>query len=70
MAQMEPLNDGWLLVENHCPICVAARKCQGFCRSELQIFQAALGDENVVERREHLISGDRRCAYSIQPRRP
>lgn len=69
MAQMEPLDEGWLLVENHCPICVAARKCQGFCRSELQIFQAALGDENVVERREHLISGDRRCAYSIQPRR-
>lgn len=69
MAQMEPLDEGWLLVENHCPICVAARKCQGFCRSELQIFQAALGDENVVERCEHLISGDRRCAYSIQPRR-
>lgn len=68
MAEMEPLDNGWLLVENHCPICVAARKCQGFCRSELQIFQAALGDEVVVERREHLISGDRRCAYSIQPR--
>lgn len=68
MAQMEPLDAGWLLVENHCPICVAARKCQGFCRSELQIFRAALGDEAVVERCEHLISGDRRCAYSIQPR--
>jgi len=68
MAEMEPLDNGWLLVENHCPICVAARKCQGFCRSELQIFQAALGDDVVVERREHLISGDRRCAYSIQPR--
>lgn len=68
MAQMEAAGDGWLLIENHCPICAAARKCQGFCRSELQIFRAALGDSVVVERCEYLISGDRRCVYSIQPR--
>ncbi|HAA41828.1 MAG TPA: hypothetical protein DCE36_17300, partial [Pseudomonas sp.] len=41
MAHMEPAGEGWLLIENHCPICAAARKCQGFCRSELQIFRAA-----------------------------
>lgn len=68
MAQMEPEGDGWLLIENHCPICAAARKCQGFCRSELQIFRAAMGDDASVERCEHLISGDRRCVYNIQPR--
>jgi predicted ArsR family transcriptional regulator len=65
---MEPAGEGWLLIENHCPICAAARKCQGFCRSELQIFRAAMGDDALVERCEHLISGDRRCVYNIQPR--
>lgn len=68
MAHMEPAGQGWLLIENHCPICAAARKCQGFCRSELQIFRAAMGDDALVERCEHLISGDRRCVYNIQPR--
>ena len=68
MAHMEAEGDGWLLIENHCPICAAARKCQGFCRSELQLFRAALGDSARVERCEHLISGDRRCVYNIQPR--
>ncbi|WPN95903.1 metalloregulator ArsR/SmtB family transcription factor [Pseudomonas sp. MUP55] len=68
MAHMEPAGEGWLLIENHCPICAAARKCQGFCRSELQIFRAAMGDDALVERCEHLISGDRRCVYNIQPR--
>lgn len=68
MAHMEPAGKGWLLIENHCPICAAARKCQGFCRSELQIFRAAMGEDALVERCEHLISGDRRCVYNIQPR--
>jgi predicted ArsR family transcriptional regulator len=60
--------DGTLwLVENHCPICVAARACQGLCRSELAIFRAVLGKEAVVERTEHLMAGARRCAYRIRP---
>lgn len=67
MAHMEPAGQGWLLIEKHCPICAAARRCQGFCRSELQIFRAAMGDGAIVERCEHLISGDRRCVYNIQP---
>lgn len=54
-----------LLVENHCPICAAARACQGFCRSELAVFQAALGPDVRVERVEHLLAGARRCAYRI-----
>jgi predicted ArsR family transcriptional regulator len=33
---------GYLLIENHCPICAAATSCQGFCRSELEIFRRAL----------------------------
>jgi len=66
MAEFEMLGDGsFLLVENHCPICAAAKTCQGFCRSELELFQAAFGAGVSVTRREHLLSGGRRCAYRI-----
>jgi predicted ArsR family transcriptional regulator len=58
---------GWLLVENHCPICAAARSCQDFCRSELEVFRAALGAGVEIERAEHMLSGSRRCAYRILP---
>jgi predicted ArsR family transcriptional regulator len=58
---------GWLLVEDHCPICAAATECQGFCRSELALFQRCLGPEARVERTEHLMAGARRCAYLILP---
>jgi predicted ArsR family transcriptional regulator len=54
-----------LLVENHCPICAAARACQGFCRSELAVFRDVLGPEVEVERVEHVLAGGRRCAYRI-----
>ncbi|MBC3436577.1 transcriptional regulator [Pseudomonas sp. BW16M2] len=67
MAEMQADGNDWLIVENHCPICIAATRCQGFCRSELQVFQAAIGEHGLVERCEHLISGDRRCVYRISP---
>jgi predicted ArsR family transcriptional regulator len=68
MARAEPAADGgWLLVEDHCPICAAATQCQGFCRSELALFQRCLGPEARVERSEHLLAGARRCAYRIRP---
>ena len=68
MAVWRRENDGYLLVENHCPICAAAASCLGFCRSELEIFQEALGPEVWVERTEHLLAGARRCAYRITRR--
>ena len=63
----EVVDDGGdlLLIEHHCPICVAATACQGLCRSELEVFQAALGDEVRVTREQHVLSGDTRCAYRI-----
>jgi predicted ArsR family transcriptional regulator len=68
MAQVEALADGsFLLVENHCPICAAATACQGFCRSELALFQRTLGPGGTVQRAEHLLSGGRRCVYKITP---
>jgi predicted ArsR family transcriptional regulator len=66
MAEVKPLGKGaFLLVENHCPICAAATACQGFCVTELDLFRAILGPGVSVERTEHIVSGDRRCAYRI-----
>ncbi len=69
MATVERTADGGLLlVENHCPICVAATACQGFCRAELDLFRAVLGGDVEVERLEHIPAGARRCAYAVRPR--
>ena len=56
---------GFLLVENHCPICAAAAACQGFCRAELQVFRNVMGPDVTVERTDHILAGARRCAYRI-----
>ena len=66
MSEWSKEKDGsWLLIENHCPICAAATACQNFCRSELNIFQAILGEDCSIERCEHILLGARRCAYRI-----
>jgi len=58
-----------LLIEHHCPVADAARACGGLCRTELEVFQAAFGDDVLVERTQHLMAGDHRCAYRITARR-
>ncbi|MEO5742157.1 MAG: metalloregulator ArsR/SmtB family transcription factor [Vicinamibacterales bacterium] len=65
MAEVKRDGRGYLFIENHCPICAAATACQGFCASELDLFRSALGPGVSVERAEHILSGDRRCAYRI-----
>ncbi|MCI0661551.1 MAG: transcriptional regulator [Acidobacteria bacterium] len=65
MCEFKTDGDGYLLIENHCPICAAANTCQGFCRSELRIFEKVLGEGVMVTREEHIVSGARRCAYRI-----
>ena len=76
MAQVrkEPKGSGrqgntgaFLLVENHCPICDAARCCQGLCAAELDVFRRYFGRGVRVERVEHLLSNGDRCAYRIEP---
>lgn len=69
MAEVRETEDGaLLLLEHHCPICEAASACQGLCRVELDVFQAALGEGVLVERVAHLLSGDERCVYRIRAR--
>ena len=58
--------DTLLLIENHCPICAAAQTCQALCKAELEVFQTVLGALVTVERVEHMLQGDRRCAYRIK----
>lgn len=67
MAAWTEQPDGTLLlVENHCPICAAATACQGFCRAEIEVFRAVLGPDVAVEREDHIVSGGRRCSYTIR----
>jgi predicted ArsR family transcriptional regulator len=63
MAEWSREGKGFVLVENHCPICAAARTCQGLCAGELDLFRAVLGAR--VERKEHILAGARRCTYRI-----
>ncbi|HEY0106612.1 MAG TPA: hypothetical protein VGB91_11055, partial [Rhizomicrobium sp.] len=67
MAQVRRDADGgdWLLVENHCPICAAARLCTGLCREELALFQRILGRDVRIERISHILAGAGRCAYRV-----
>jgi predicted ArsR family transcriptional regulator len=65
MAEVRRDGDGYLFIENHCPICAAASVCQGFCSTELELFREVLGPQVAVERGEHIVSGDRRCVYRV-----
>jgi predicted ArsR family transcriptional regulator len=68
MARLEELpREGYLLIEDHCPICAAATACQGFCSIELEVFKGLLDEGWQIERQDHLLSGARRCTYRITP---
>ena len=67
LAEVVTQQNDLLLIEHHCPICVAASTCQSLCRSELEVFQTALGPTATVTRIQHLLSGDTRCTYRISP---
>lgn len=74
MAEFRPDDEGqeggngFLFIENHCPICTAAQACTGFCRSELALFDEVLGADVSVSRVEHVLAGARRCAYRVVPK--
>lgn len=69
LAEFETTADGFILIENHCPVCKAARACTGLCRQELDVFEAALGPDIQVSRTDHILAGARRCAYHIRQKR-
>jgi len=66
-VKREPGTGAYLFLENHCPVCAAARVCQGLCREELRLFQRVLGDGVSVARTDHILAGAGRCAYRVAP---
>lgn len=64
-VRREPETGQWLFIENHCPICAAARLCTGLCAEELALFHRVLGKDIRVERLSHIIAGAGRCAYRV-----
>ena len=69
MPGIEAGKDGAMyLVQNHCPIRVAAAECDCLCEAELEFIRVALGPQGAVTRTAHLLAGQRSCAYRIEER--
>lgn len=66
MAEYQKDDEGYIFIENHCPINSAAKYCSGFCQTELHSFENLLGPGVNVERVEHMLENGRRCAYRIK----
>lgn len=66
MARVERDGADFLFIEDHCPICAAAKSCQRFCASELEQFQLLLKGVGEISREEHLLSAGRRCVYRVK----
>lgn len=67
LAECRVDGEGFLLIENHCPICAAATACHDICKVELQTFQQIFKEWGTVERLDHVIEGAKHCAYRIMP---
>ncbi len=67
MAEVLEQEGEFILSEHHCPICVAAKSCQGFCRSELDVFRKLFDGSAIVSREDYILNGARRCSYRITP---
>lgn len=68
MAEWRNDGEDFLLTQHHCPVCSAAKTCDGLCRSELETFKNLFGSEAEVSREEHILEGGRCCAYRIRRR--
>lgn len=66
LAEWDKEEGGFILIENHCPICAAAQRCADLCEAEMTTFKEIFGEKVSVERVDHIIAGARRCAYRIK----
>lgn len=65
MATCEEVSEGvWIVAEQNCAIATVAREHPAACRSEIEFIRAVLPDA-AVERTQHIVAGDVRCAYRI-----
>lgn len=68
LAEWEQVDeDTFRLHEHNCAVREVAAEYRAACRSELTFLQAVLTDAEVT-RQQHIISGDRACAYTIRQR--
>jgi predicted ArsR family transcriptional regulator len=67
MASMARTASGFLLIEDHCPICHAAQTCTAICDSELAVFTRCFSDLAQVARTAHIFNQDRHCVYQFTP---
>ena len=66
LAEVRTDDGAYILIEHHCPIREAAVACGALCGAELDVFQRVLGPAAKVTRIQHVLAGDRRCAYRVE----
>ncbi len=66
LADCEPIEGGWLIVERNCAILDVARHHRVACGTELAFLRAVLPDAT-VERVSHILAGSHVCAYEVRP---
>jgi DeoR family suf operon transcriptional repressor len=69
LADVEPWEEGWRIVEHNCAILSVASGFRQACRSEIEFIRDALPDAQVT-RVSHILEGAHVCAYQIRARRP
>ncbi len=70
MATSESIgSDGHLIIEHNCAIWAVAQRYGQACSSEIDFIRAVLPEAR-VERVQHMIAGEKHCAYEIHPRPP
>jgi DeoR family suf operon transcriptional repressor len=66
IATAEPIGPNhFRIVEHNCAIAAVARRYGQACTSELEFIRTVLPGA-VVERTQHMVAGDRHCAYDIR----
>lgn len=65
MAQVIKDEEGFIFIENHCPIGAAAHANPAICSAEFKTLQTVMGEDVPIKRIEYIVDGGRRCAYRI-----
>ena len=65
MAQFIKDEEGFIFIENHCPIGAAAHANPAICSAEFKTLQTVIGLNVPIKRIEYIVEGGRRCAYRI-----
>ena len=67
MAEVRLLPNGWLLIENHCPIYAATISNPKLGETDLKLFKSLFLGLASVTQVDHVLDGDRRTAFKIKP---